>query len=353
MDFSKYTFELVTAVGAVPVLILLALWWGRLLRRRLGLPLGLRFKVAAVAAAAYLPLRIYNLIAERQIAAAAKPALADVKVDGAPEHAVPWVVPELALQVLLAVAILFGVFLATSLVRRYFWEGWFERTQETRAPRFVSDIGSALMVTLAAIFVGQVVFRMDLSGLQLGSTVSVAVLGFASQDLLGNLLSGMALQIASPFKPGDWLMLDGRRLQVLEVNWRATRMRSPDNVLVEVPNKTIAGGVITNLSAPTMERATTVRVVFENSAAPEAVKECLVAAAVIAPGVLTSPAPRAWLKEFADSGIAYEVSFWVSDEEQLPVVADCVRTNIWHEMKRRGFSTPTPLCSCQSSAPKA
>ncbi|MEI6714309.1 MAG: mechanosensitive ion channel domain-containing protein [Verrucomicrobiota bacterium] len=341
MDSSRYTLELISALVAVPVLIGVVLGVGRLLRRKFRLPFGLRYKVSASAFAAYLPLRVYQFLVGMQVAAAGKSGAVDVKVDGAASPVLPYEVPESLLQALLAVAIIFAALLSVSLVRKYFWDGWFERTQEMRVPRFVSDIGSVLIVGVALLIVAQWVYRWDLGGLQLGSTVSVAVIGFASQDLLGNLLSGVALQIGSPFKRGDWLMVDGRRLQVLEVNWRATRMRSPDNVLVEVPNKTIAGGVITNLSAPTTERASTVVVAFEQDAAPEEVKACLKKATQDVPGVLKEPAPKVFLKDFGECTIQYEVSFWVAHEESLGDVADAVRTNIWHEMRSRGFKMPS------------
>jgi hypothetical protein len=195
------------------------------------------------------------------------------------------------------------------------------------------------------------VYHKDLSGLRLGSTVSVAVLGFASQDLLGNLLSGIALQIGSPFRKGDWLQLDGRRLQVQEVNWRSTRMRSADNVLVDVPNKTIAGGTIVNLSAPTSERASSVVVGFEYKASPEEVKACLVLAARSSKGVMAMPAPKAILKEFADSSIRYELSFWVEKEEHLLDALDSVRTAIWLETQKQGLTMPYPTQTVQIAKP--
>lgn len=345
MNLSNYTLELISALVAVPVLLLATFSIGGILRRRAKVPLGLRYKLTAIAFSTYLPLRLYQMLVEAQVAALTKGGAVDVQVDGAAVPVMPVLLPEPLLRAFLAGGIFFGALLSVSLVQKYFWDGWFERTQATRAPRFISDIGSVLIVGIALLFIGQIVYKLDLSGLQLGSTVSVAVLGFASQDLLGNLLSGMALQIASPFRRGDWLMLDGRRLQVVEVNWRATRMRSPDNVMVEVPNKTIAGGTITNLSAPTHERASMVLVGFEYCAVPEEVKACLNAAVLRAEGVLSEPAPRVVLKDFAESAVHYEVSFWVAQEEDLVTVADVVRTNIWHEARRCGLKMPYPTRS--------
>lgn len=347
MPLSQYTLELISSLVAVPVLLVSFLALGRVLLRRMRVPLGLRYKLAVAAFSVYVPLKVYQVLVAGQVAASTKVGAIDVKVDGAVVPVMPVLLPESLLQSFLAAGIFFAALLAVSLVQKYFWDGWFERTQANRAPKFISDIGSVLIVGVALLFIAQVVYKLDLSGLQLGSTVSVAVIGFASQDLLGNLLSGMALQIASPFKRGDWLMLDGRRLQVIEVNWRATRLRSPDNVLVEVPNKTIAGGTITNLSAPTMERASSVVLNFEYSAAPEAVKACLKNAALQSPGVLPEPPPKAVLKDFGESGIHYEVSFWVAKEESLVDVADAVKTSIWHEARRSGFKMPFPVRSIQ------
>jgi small-conductance mechanosensitive channel len=342
MDLSKLTLEFVGALVAVPLLMGVVLGLGRWVRRRFGIPLNLRFKVSAVALSAYVPLRIYQWLMQARMAVAAKAVGGVVRVEGAPQPAAPVLVWDWLLQGLLAVAILFGAFLAVGIVRRYFWDGWFERTQETKAPRFVSDLGAVLIVGVAVLVVARGVLEWDLSGLQLGSTVSVAVLGFASQDLLGNLLSGIALQVASPFKPGDWLLLDGRRLQVVEVNWRATRMRSPDNILVEVPNKTVAGGMITNLSAPTRERATSFVIGLDPSSDPGEVKRRLKEAALQASGVLLDPSPKVLIKDFGEGVIHYEVSFWVAAEEQLTEVSDAVKTGVWQEAVNRGFRLAKP-----------
>jgi small-conductance mechanosensitive channel len=349
MEISRqYTLELLVALLAVPLLLGTALAVGRWLVKRADVPLGVRFKIAASALCAYLPLSAYQWIVTMQFATLSK-GPTDVLVDGAAAPAKPFLFPEELLQALLALSIFFGALVAVKLVRRYFWDGWFERTQDAEAPKFVSDIGSACILGVALVIIATGVYHKDLSGLRLGSTVSVAVLGFASQDLLGNLLSGIALQIGSPFRKGDWLQIDGKRLQVREVNWRSTRMRSPDNVLVDVPNKTIASGTIVNLSAPTSERASSVIVGFEYSADPEAVKTCLIQAARSARAVMLEPAPRAVLKEFGDSSIRYELSFWVEREEYLFEAADAVRTAIWQEAQRRSLTLPCVASTATST----
>ena len=347
----QYTLELVGALIAIPTLLSTGLALRKWLVHRYRAPLGIRFKIACAALSAYLPLFIYQWTVEAQFAVQSKTPK-DVAVENATAPVSPFLFPEALLQGLLAVSILFCALTLVQLVRKYFWDDWFERTMEAQAPKFLSDIGSACIVGLSLVLIATGVYHKDLSGLQLGSTVSVAVLGFASQDLLGNLLSGIALQIGSPFKKGDWLLIDSRRLQVQEVNWRSTRMRSPENVLVDVPNKTIAGGTIVNLSAPTSERALRILVGFDQNAAPEEVKECLLSATRSARKVLPTPPPKAALKDFSETGIRYELVFWVADEDSIMEASDSVQTSLWHAAKRSGLKlASSPISSNPHASP--
>ncbi|MEK0444789.1 MAG: hypothetical protein RLZZ399_110 [Verrucomicrobiota bacterium] len=157
------TSELVLAIVVIPLASLVCFWGGRWMQRRWGVPLGLRFKVMVWSLCAYFAGRILQTSLEKVPGAAVIPTL---------------------LRILLAAAIFSGALLWVSLIRKYFWSGWFQRVQEVRPPRFVSDVGNALIVGGALLFIAQGVFGVQVMDLKLGSTVSVAILGFASQDLL-------------------------------------------------------------------------------------------------------------------------------------------------------------------------
>lgn len=342
MDTARqYLLELGSALVAIPIIWSVTLAVRRGLVHRFHLPLGARYKVACGALSAYLPLQIYQWIVAAQAAAHAKTP-SDITINNGATPPDPFLWPDLLLQGLLAIFIFFGALVLVQLVRKYFWDGWFERNNAGEAPKFLSDMGSACIVGASLLVIATQVYHKDLSGFQLSSTVSVAVIGFAAQDLLGNLLAGIALHIGSPFRKGDWLMVDGRRLQVREVNWRSTRMRSRENVQVDVPNKTIAGSTIVNLSAPTLEQLASVELGFEYAAKPEAVKECLLRAARSANGVLQEPSPKALLKSFGEATVHYELRFWVKSEEAVVDALDAVRTRIWHEAAQSGLKMPLP-----------
>src|SRR6185295_18845885 len=133
---------------------------------------------------------------------------------------------------------------------------------------------------------------------------------------------GIAIEVGKPFKPGDWLLVEGRRAEVIEVNWRSTRLRTNDDIYLDIPNKMIVGTTITNLTYPTRQHAIRLSVGFDYATPPNFIKDIMAKAAAAAPGVLATPAPRVFLKDFADSAVLYEIKFWLEDESKFTDIVD-------------------------------
>jgi small-conductance mechanosensitive channel/CRP-like cAMP-binding protein len=178
-----------------------------------------------------------------------------------------------------------------------------------------------------------------------GSALLTAVIGLSLRDTLGNLFAGLAIQAQRPFELGDWIQFnqDTNQIgQVAEINWRATTVVTPDRVEIVVPNSLLAQAPIINYSQP---EAPTRRVVYVNapySAAPERVKEIILAALVDAPGVLTSPAPTAMTSGFDDRGVQFCVRFFIGDFSTRGKMESVVRDRIWYGLARHGIDIPVP-----------
>ena len=84
------------------------------------------------------------------------------------------------------------------------------------------------------------------------SAVGAVVVGFALQDTLGNLFSGLAIQIEKPFRVGHWVAVGDREGQVQEITWRATKLRTKAGQFLIVPNGVISKEPILNYSEPTI-----------------------------------------------------------------------------------------------------
>lgn len=233
--------------------------------------------------------------------------------------------------VLLAVDVLFG-----------------KRTQRS-APRIFRDLTQAvvyvivLMLTLRAIGV-------EPGSLLTTSALLTAVVGLALQDTLGNLVSGLALQMQRPFEVGDWIQFDtdARQIgQVTEVNWRATTMMTSDLVEVIVPNASLAKAAIRNYSRPSRVSRRSVAVQAPYEVSPHRVQDVIVRALAGTPGLLEEPAPWVQTKVFADSGIEYTVWFFTDDFASRERVDGLVRDRVWYALQRAKIAIPFPIRTVQ------
>jgi len=239
------------------------------------------------------------------------------------------------------------------LMRRFYWEVWFEQHYHARAPKFLSQVVALVTVIAALLVMLKVVYHLPIEGAVLGSTVVVGIIGFAMQDLLGNIIAGVGIEIGKPYRVGDWLIVDGKRAEVMEVNWRSTRLRDNDCVSYDVPNRHMVGTTVVNLTFPDRLHGIRLRVHFAYDAPPNTVKDALQHAAISADGVLSTPKPSVFLVEYGESAIFYEIRFWIEDESRYNPICDAVRTNIWYEAQRAGLRVPFPIRTVHIERPKA
>ena len=68
------------------------------------------------------------------------------------------------------------------------------------------------------------------------SAVITAVVAFAMQDTLGNILGGLALQLDNSLEIGDWVRLDDISGRVVEIQWRFTAVLTRNGEKVVIPN---------------------------------------------------------------------------------------------------------------------
>ncbi len=304
---------------AIPVVFVVAVAFGRVLKRR-GVELGVNFLLLCIAFALWIPL---------EVGGADFPTRFET------------------LRALRAANLLLGTLFGLALLRRYYWELWFEKHYKAKAPKFISQLVGLIVVVVAIFVVLGGIYGYSIEGAIFGSTVVVGIIGFAMQDLLGNIIAGIALQIGKPFKTGDWLKVDSQHAEVVEVNWRSTRLRTNDNIYLDIPNKSIVGTTITNLTYPTRQHALRLTVGFDYNVPPNLIKDLLARAAAEAPGTLANMPPKVFLKDFGDSAVIYELKFWIEDEALYSDIVDAIRTNIWYAAQRQGVRIPFPIRTVQ------
>jgi small-conductance mechanosensitive channel/CRP-like cAMP-binding protein len=220
----------------------------------------------------------------------------------------------------------------------------FDGLARGRVPRIVQDLllAFAFFVVLMGVFGAS---GVELSSILTTSALLTAVAAFAMQDTLGNVIGGLAIQLKRPYAVGDWVSLDGvpeRYGRVLEINWRATRLLTNEQVLVAVPNSNVAKNTIVNFSQPTAVVRRGIRVSVGYEIPPSRVEEVALRVMRSSPGVLTEPSPECLLTAFGDSGIEYWCRFFIDDFRRRDALVSEVGTRLYYDFLRNGITIPYP-----------
>lgn len=219
--------------------------------------------------------------------------------------------------------------------------GWLFPT----VPKIVADVVQALLY-LAAVLLTLHAAGMEPGSLLTTSALLTAVLGLALQDTLGNLFSGLALQLGRPFDVGDWVELDQQQHsqagRVVEVGWRATKIITLDHVEIIVPNGMMAKALLRNVTRPTPVSRRNIAFTASYRDPPADVQSAALEAVAGVTNVLPSPAPSAIVTAFGDSTINYTLRYFTADIAASQVTDSDVRARLWYVFKRRGLEFPFP-----------
>lgn len=229
-----------------------------------------------------------------------------------------------------------------AIINVFFFSSGEQSLVKTKIPQLFLDIFRVLMVLLGTAIIFSVVWGADLGSLITALGVGSFVLGLALQDTLGNLFAGIALIYEKPFKVGDNIKIGDWTGRVTELNWRAVRIISSENVMMVIPHLISGGATILNYSAPTKTHTIERELGFSYDHPPNKVKAALLNTVIDTPGVLRDPLPRVETVEFADSSITYSVTFSVAAYEDRHDVSDEFMTKIWYMMQRFQFDMPYP-----------
>src|SRR5246127_176183 len=296
------------------VTFFVALWIGRFLKRRAGVQLGLLFQLFCLTVAFYAAIAVYGVHASWRYHIG-------------------------------SAAILLSTALVVALVNRYVWDFYFEKKRQTLIPHFLREVVGGVVFLIVLLFVLSYGYHAEaqLNGLLAGSGVVAIIVGFAGQNLFAGIIGGISIQINRPYKVGDWLQVHERFAEVMEINWRSTRLRTNDNIYLDIPNNEMVSHEIVNLHYPTEVHAMRIRVGVEYKNPPNLVKDALFRAASTANGVLAQPKVKVFLVDFADFAVIYEIKYYMGNHSRINEINDAVRTNVWYQLKRQGITIPFPI----------
>jgi MscS family membrane protein len=190
----------------------------------------------------------------------------------------PWVEDYLGkgLRIVVAWSLTYMVLKAVDLLVEY----WRRRlpTEEDKAfnEQFLPIIRKSLKVFIIIVAVLLVSQNLGLNITSVLASLSIGglALGLAAQDTIANLFGAVAIFIDKPFRIGDRIRLDSVDGVVEAIGLRSTRVRNLDGHLITIPNKTMGGATITNVSRrPTIRTELNLGLTYDTP--PDKVKRAL------------------------------------------------------------------------------
>jgi small-conductance mechanosensitive channel/CRP-like cAMP-binding protein len=179
--------------------------------------------------------------------------------------------------------------------------------------KILSDIVAACVYVCSGLAMLGFVFGLPLQGIVATSGVLAIVLGLALQNTLGDVFSGLSLSVEKPYDVGDAILLEGGvEGDVIQINWRSTHLRNPQNDVVIVPHSTMAKMRIQNHSVLSARHNGSLVVAVDSRNEPEFVTEILKGAAMTCPAILEKPLPMVDTIALESDRVTYEISFSTS-----------------------------------------
>jgi small-conductance mechanosensitive channel len=152
------------------------------------------------------------------------------------------------------------------------------------------------------------------------------VVGFAARSTLANFVAGVMIAVNQPVRLGDRVAIGDAEGTVEDVGLTYTRLRTPDNRRVLIPNEELANSRVANMTVVDPVSLAQARVTVPVTADGVRVREVLSELAAAAPGALPDrPGPGVSVAELTGTGAVFTVGVWTPDAVQAAQTAAWLR----------------------------
>lgn len=187
---------------------------------------------------------------------------------------------------------------------------------EKAAHSMVTSVARVVLYLLLIMNVASAL-GIDITGVVALASVLTLAVSLAMQNMLTNVVGGLTILSTHPFRSGDYVDIGGQSGTVDEISMTYTRLITPDNKVLSIPNSTVAGAQITNFSC-TGTRRVDINVSASYDMDTQDVIDALLEAGKV-DKILSDPAPFAAVTEYAESVVCYTLRVWVKTADYWDV----------------------------------
>lgn len=201
---------------------------------------------------------------------------------------------------------------------------------------------SAILIVLFILYLIFITWNINMTAWLASAGVIGIAVGFAAKDTIANILSGVFIMADSPYKIGDYIVIEGTdRGKVTHIGLRSTRLLTRDDVEINIPNSVIANGKVVNQSSGrfvSMRMFANVSVAYDSDI--DQVREILLDIAHKEPMVQSDPEPLVRFLSFGASGLDFSLRVWISDPEIRTRVLDSLNVQIFKRFAEAKIEIP-------------
>jgi small-conductance mechanosensitive channel len=207
-------------------------------------------------------------------------------------------------------------------------------------PNLLFQFLRALLVLAIFAYTLSQVWQVNLIQVIGALGIGSLVMALALQDTLSNLVSGFLLIIESPFQVGDWIKVGTIEGEVIEINWRAVRIRNLDHDIVIIPNGNLGKEIICNYSLLDRTHALRIPLRFSYQERPYQVEATLKAVALSIEGIVADPEPQIEPKYYGNTYIDYEIKVFITNFAKINQIEGDFLKRAYYALRRQNFQQP-------------
>jgi len=238
-------------------------------------------------------------------------------------------------------AIKFSKFLLTAISsRKANNQNKSQLIQHSTLPLFSNLV--LLIVVAATIYMLFLAWGIDVTAWLASAGIIGLALSFAAKDTLANLFAGVFILADSPYKLGDYIVLDsGERGKVTHIGIRSTRLLTRDDIEITVPNSVMGNAKITNeAGGPNSKRRIRVKVGGAYGSDIDQVRDVLEQVAKDNEKVCGLPEPRVRFRNFGASSVDFELLGWIDQPVLRGQVLDQLYTEVYKKFMEHDIEIP-------------
>lgn len=202
---------------------------------------------------------------------------------------------------------------------------------------------SKIVIIVIGLMVILSIWKINITPVLASAGIAGVAVAIAAKDTLANFFGGLSLFVDKPFKLGDFIVVDEKlRGEVVDIGIRSTRIKTPDDILITIPNSILVSSKIINESAPSPKIRLRLPVTVAYGSDIELVERAVMEILNTNPDVLKEPAPRLLFMSFGDSALNLEIFFWIADPFLRFKVTDSINREIYKKFNEKGIKIPFP-----------